>query len=407
MFLIKLYHFIFGYVIIKINGVKPERFVNMLMNLRVKFWGIQKISNDELRLKIPSRYAKENMLNQTAAKTHTEFNIISKKGIKYFIERRKYRLGIYVGVIIGVILIYISTFFIWEVKVVKSDYPNENEIIELLEQLGCKVGVLKKSIDTPAIQNKAILNSNGKITWISINIKGTVANIDVKKRPTIIDIVDQKTPVNIIAAKSGKIVYIGTYEGQQIVEPEKSVQKGALLISGAVHSINSGMRIKHASGIVLAETTRIIEIFIPLVSEKKYYTGIVINKNNLNILNKNINLYMKNTIPIEKYDKKKNTKNITLFDAVVLPVKISTTVYKEFTLKNIKIDENTAKDIAISKINCIIDSRFDSDENIVEIKSKNYEGEIKDDHFYMKCTVGCVENIAQEMPFGTNLSTEK
>ena len=71
-------------------------------------------------------------------------------------------------------------------------------------------------------------------------------------------------------------------------------------------------------------------------------------------------------------------------------------------IKNIKIDENTAKDIAISKINCIIDNRFGEDENIIEIISKNYEWEINGGYFYMICTVELTENIAKEMPFETN-----
>jgi len=157
MFFIKLYHFLFGYVVIKITGAKPERFVNMLINLHVKFWGIEKISGEILCLRIPSRYAKEFMFDEIAAKTHTEYEIIYKKGIKFFIERRKHRLGIYAGTVIGVAIIYISTFFIWEVKVVKSDYVNNGEIIELLEQLGCKPGVLKKSLDIRELQNKAVL----------------------------------------------------------------------------------------------------------------------------------------------------------------------------------------------------------------------------------------------------------
>jgi len=407
MFFIKLYHFLFGYVVLKITGAKPERFVNMLMNLRVKFWGIEKISGDILCLRIPSRYAKGFMFDEIAAKTHTECEIISKKGIRFFIERRKHRLGIYAGAFIGVLLIYISTFFVWEVKVVKSDYINNEEIIEILENLGCKPGVLKRSLDIREIQNKAVLNSNGKIVWIAVNLKGTVANVEIKKREPAASVIDRKSPVNIVASKSGKIIYIDTYDGQQVAEKENTIQKGDLLISGAVYTEKSGVRIKHASGKILAETTRIIEVFIPLVSKEKYYTGTIINKNNLNILDKNINLYIKNDIPIEKYDKIKTTENIILFNAVILPVKVTKTVYREFAYKNIKIDENTAKDIAISKINCIINSRFNNDENIAEIKSKNYEGELNDDHFYMKCSVDCIENIAKEMPFGINLITEK
>ena len=407
MFFIKFYHFIFGYVHIKIAGGKPERFINMLINMRIKFWGLKKTPDvPELRAKIPSRYAKEAVFDEIANKTHVDYKIISKKGIRFFIERRKHRLGIYTGTIIGILLIYFSTFFIWEVKIAKSDYTNDQEIIELLEKLGCKTGVLIKNLDIIEIQNRAVLNSNGKISWLAVNIKGTVANIEIKKTEPSAKIVDTKTPSNIIASKSGKIIYIDTYDGQQAAQKDNTIIKGDLLISGAVDSEMLGVIIKHASGKVLAETTRIIEIDIPLVSTEKYYTGTVINKNSLNIFGKNINLYLKNDIPAEKYVKIKNTENLTLFDAVVLPIKITTAAYIEFKEKNIKIDENTAKDIAISKINCIIDNRFGNDENIVEIKAQNFEGEIYDDHYYMKCTVGCIENIAKEMPFEANLNIE-
>ena len=413
MFLIKLYHFIFGYATLKITGIKPERFINMIMNLRIKFWGIERFSDENtngLCIKIPSRYAKEAALYEAANKTNTKCDIISKKGIRYLLERHKYRLGIYLGVVIGVTLIYISTFFIWDVKIVKSDYNNNVEVIEILEKLGCKNGAFIKNIDVKELQDRAVLNSNGKITWLAVNIKGTVAYIEIKKREPPEKINDRKTPANIIASKSGKIIYIDTYDGQQMVEKDVAVQKGDLLISGAVNSEMLGMRIKHASGKVLAETTRTIEVIIPLDSTEKIYTGNETGKISLNIFGKNINLYLKNDVSFEKYNKIKDVKNLTLFDAVVLPVKVSTSIYKEFEVKNIKIDENTAKALAISKINCIIDSEFGGDENIIEIKSKNYEGEYCNEqaqnYYYMKCTVDCVENIAEEMPFDTNIKTE-
>ena len=407
MFLIKLYHFIFGYMTIKIIGLNPEKFINILINMQSRFWGVKKISEtSDLHIKMPARFYKNEVFDEISAKTHLTYEIISKRGLRFFLERHKHRLGIYMGVIIGVALIYISTFFIWEVKVVKSDYNNNEEIIEILEKLGCKEGVLKKSLDILQLQNKAVLTSNGKITWIAINIKGTIANVEIKKREDSTKVNDYKTPVNIVASKSGKIIYIETYDGEKIAAADNSIQKGGLLISGVVNSDTLGMRIEHAAGKVLAETTRTIEIAIPLVSTGKYYTETIINKKSLSVFGKNLNLYLKNDIFIKKYDKIKETKNITLFNAIILPIKISTSIYKEFVTENIKIDEKTAKDIAISKINSIIDNRFGCDENIVEIKSRSCEREITDDYFYMKCTVECIENIAKEVPFDTNIKTE-
>ena len=410
MFFIKLYHFIFGYVTIKITGTKPERFINMLINMRIKFWGLKKIANKniaELYVKIPARYAKKSVFDNIAGKTHLEYEIILQKGVRFFIKRRKQRLGLYTGAVIGILLIYFSTFFVWEVRVAKSDYSNNDEIIELLEKLGCKTGVFKKSLDIVDIQNKAVLKSNGKILWLAVNIKGTVANIEIKKREHPTEIVDTKTPANITASKSGKIIYIDAYDGQQTAEKDNTVMKGDLLISGTVDSEMLGAVIKHASGKVLAETTRIIEVVIPLESTEKYYTENIINKNSLNIFGKNINLYLKNSVSIKKYDKTKTTENLVLFGAVVLPIKIIKVSYREFTEKNIKLNENTAKDIAISKINCIIDSRFGGDKNIADIISRNYEGEVIDEYYYMKCMVDCIENIAKEVPFEADIKDIK
>ena len=111
MFFIRFYHFIFGYITVKIIGAKPERFINMLMNMRIKFWGIEK-APDGLRVKISSRYMKKALFDEISRKTNTEYKIISQKGVRFFLERRKRRLGIYAGTVIGVLLIYFSTFLI-------------------------------------------------------------------------------------------------------------------------------------------------------------------------------------------------------------------------------------------------------------------------------------------------------
>ena len=110
---------------------------------------------------------------------------------------------------------------------------------------------------------------------------------------------------------------------------------------------------------------------------------------------------------MRKYDRIKKTENLTLFNAVVLPMKISSLSYIEFKTAEINIDEETAKKIAAAKISGIIENKFENDKNIVEIKASDYEWKTIDDYYYMKCEIECIENIAKEMPFETNIKTEK
>lgn len=410
MFFINLYNFLFGAVIIKITGDKPERFFNALINLQIKFWDVKQTQdihgNHALIFTTSSRFARELMLKKIAAQTRTQCEIIDKTGLRWFLDRHKHRLGLYSGIIAGLILIYMSTFFIWEVKITKSDYPNNIEVIELLEKLGVKNGAYIKSIKPSMIQSQAIL-SNPNISWLSVNIKGTIANVEIKYREPMIEIVDTETPANIIASKSGKIIYIDAYEGTPIVQLNDSIQKGGLMISGAIDSKVLGMRITHAAGKVLAETSRTIELKIPLKTVKKEYTGNTEIKNKLNIFGRNVNLYLSGKTSMDKYDKIKNTANVTLFDRIILPMKILSIEYLEFEERESMISEAEAEQIALAKIDEIIAEKFEGDEKIIEITDKSYEGELSGDYYYVKCVVDCIENIAEEALISTNLEIEK
>ena len=405
MFFIKLYNFIFGYVVLKINGEKPERFINMLMMLRIKFWGIEKLPdiNNELHVNIASRHvlSKEN-LNKIAQRANTSCEIIKENGLRYFLLRHKSRLGIYVGILLGAAIIYASTFFIWEVKITNSDYPNNGEIIRLLEQYGCKNGVYIPGLNISETEQKILLASN-KILWIAINIKGTVANIEVRRRDEPVKIIDKGTPTNIVASKTGKILSVEAYEGTKIAVQDATVEKGDLLISGAIESNVVGMRIKHASGKVMAETVRVIEVKIPLNIAQKEYTGAEINKNSLNILGKNVNLYLNSGNSMEMYDKIEIMEDFKLFDVIILPVKVTMVTYREFIKKSLTLDELEAKVIAMAKIDDIIEREFKD----IKIESREYEEIINDDgNYYLQCKLNCIEDIAHEVPFGSNIKTD-
>ena|GEM_PF-1486767 len=399
MFLINLYNFLFGSVIIKISGDKPERFLNALISLRIKFWDIKKIQdnhgNAALIFKTSARFAHEPTLREIAKRTRAQYNIIKKSGLRYFLERHKNRLGLYAGITAGIILIYASTFFIWEVKIIKSDYPDDTEIIELLQKLGVKNGARIKDIEPSEIQSLAIL-ANPDIAWLAVNIKGTIANIEIKYREPAVEIVDTESPANIIAAKSGKIIYFDVYEGTPVVLIDDTVQKGELMISGEIESQVLGVRITHAAGKILAETSRTIELKIPLRTARKEYTGHTVRKNKLNIFGRNVNLYLRGGTSMRKYDKIRYTENVTLFGGINLPMRIFSVDYLEFEEPEIIISEEEAEKIAYAKIEQIIAGKFDKDENIIEITGKTYEGKLAGDYYYIICLVDLIENIAQE-----------
>jgi hypothetical protein len=165
------------------------------------------------------------------------------------------------------------------------------------------------------------------------------------------------------------------------------------------------MRIKPAMGKVMAETVRVIEVKIPLYIIQKVYTGVEINKNSVNILGKNVNLYFNSRNYMDKYDKIEITDDLKLFNIIVFPMKITTIVYKEFIHNSKTIEEIDAKIVAISKIDDIIEREFKN----IKIESREYEEIISDDggDYYLQCKLECIEDIAQEVPFIANIETKK
>ena len=409
MFLIKLYNYIFGYVIIKITVDKPEKFINAIINLNIRFRDIKRIQdkhgNDALIIKIGARFAHEPALAQVAKDTRTRCEIIKRVGVRYFLERHKNRLGLYTGILTGLILIYGSTFFIWEVKIIKSDYPADHEIIEMLEKMGVKNGARIKNIEPSEIQARAIL-ARPDISWLAVNIKGTIANIEIKYREPAVEIVDTESPANIIASKSGKIIYLDVYEGTPVVLLDDTVKKGELIISGEIESQVLGVRVTHAAGKILAETSRVLEIKVPLDIIKKEYTGSVSRKNKLNIFGKSVNLYLTGRTGAEKYDRIKSSSDVSLFGRVKLPMKIMRTEYLEYKMSELSLSEAEAEQIALDKIEQIIAERFEADENIIEITGRSYEGKLVSsedgvEYFHAVSVVDLIENIAQEVAGGT------
>lgn len=85
---------------------------------------------------------------------------------------------------------------------------------------------------------------------------------------------NQETPCNIKAAFSGQILRIEVYEGTAVAKVGEAVVEGQLLISGMVEDTNKNVTlIKHASGRVVASTTRRFEVSVPLQKEVTYTVG--------------------------------------------------------------------------------------------------------------------------------------
>jgi len=129
--------------------------------------------------------------------------------------------------------------------------------LEICENEGMKIGEKKNSVDKQKIIS--VLMKNLDIQWVSINIKGMTAQIEVRETEKNI-FSDEGKPCNIVAKFSGTIITNQVFSGTPQVTKGAKVTKGDLLISSIVEYDTGELKFVEAFGnIVGVHNVKIVQ----------------------------------------------------------------------------------------------------------------------------------------------------
>lgn len=166
-----------------------------------------------------------------AAESGCEIKITGSFGVLPFVKKHRNRAFLLSGIIFTLLFIAFSGMRIWSVSVKGCDGVFESEILSESEAFGLKPGVKKSRIDVTTFQKELLEKMSDKLIWVSLNIEGMCAEIEVREvNIPQYDILGK--PCNIIADFDGVINVIRTYSGTPFVRRGDGVHKGDLLISG-------------------------------------------------------------------------------------------------------------------------------------------------------------------------------
>lgn len=270
-------------------------------------------------------------------------------GLPAQILRYKKRPGILIGVLVFVLLVKLSTMFIWDLTVEGNSSIPEEEILSTLESLGCSPGVFIPTVDYYTICTEFLL-ARQDVAWISVNMEGSIGHVVVRETHPIKRIDSLDCPANVIAERDGYVRHVTAYSGHAEVTYDMQVKKGDLLISGVVENKNGTARLVRASGIVMAETERELEVKIPLSRTVKKKNGCIYEEKTLKIFGKNIKLFINSSIPQWKYDKIETRERVILFENIELPILLCTTAYVGYDEEIIHLSENELKEAANAEL---------------------------------------------------------
>lgn len=271
MFFYILWNYIVGYVVIRVEGVSLEKFINLTITNGIYLWGIKRQNYTTLTAKISIRGFRQ--LHGISHKIRCRIRIVQKRGLPFLLFRYRHRKMLAIGLLAFVIILYGLSMFIWNVEVQGTENIDPSKIISDMEAMGVRPGVPKSSIDTMLIENQLIINMP-KLSWASLEIRGSKAILRVKESVLPPEKVDRETPSNLVASKDGIIDNIIVLDGQAVVEERQTVKRGQLLVSGIIdHPDTIGVRYVHSMGQIMARTWYEEEIELSFKEPYRKRTG--------------------------------------------------------------------------------------------------------------------------------------
>ena len=275
--MLKLIYFFRGYLIIKVSGIAPERFMNLCANRNIMLWNIQETADGYIMcITLKSFWT----IRDIVRKTSTKVVVLKRTGLPFFIPKMKKRWILFTGILLFLICFCISQMFLWQIRIAGNITLSEEDIKTCLEEQQISIHMKKSDVDTELLE-KTLRNKFSVITWVSVHISGNELHIEIKENDKLI-INDTKNEIenayDICASISGKVDYIVTRNGTPCVKKGMSVEKGDTLVHGVVEILNDDRTIKNLQ-YVAADADIILSGIIektfstPLMEEVKTYTG--------------------------------------------------------------------------------------------------------------------------------------
>lgn len=370
-----------SYLVIKVEGKNISKFLTRCHAHNIGILSSNIVSHKEMIIKIRNTDYEE----LTNIKSIYKITIISSTGFIKFKELLNKNKHFIIISAIGILFLIYLCNTIFKVSIISSNNDLNKKVQKDLESYGIKRYALKKSYDEVSkIKEKLLEKYNDEIEWMEITDIGTKYEIKIveRKKPKK---EEEKEYTNIIASKSGVIKRIYAEDGMKVVEENTYVNKGEIVISGAIMKDEEVKSFVTAKGKVYAEVWYNVNIEFPLEYTEKKYTN-----------NKKKTPYIKlgnRYISLNHY-KNFERKSIISLKNKLLPFEIGIESQREVKIINDKYTAIEAKNKAILKAKEKILQSLDDGEFITSQKTLNFYA--KDSKIVLDIFFSCYEEIGKE-----------
>lgn len=358
--IIKVLHYIFGYLTVEITGEFCERILNLFSLHKISIWNIERTS-EKIFLCLKLKDFKK--IRKIRGKTKIKIKIVDRIGVPFIVHRNRFRYGFLSGVFLFFLMIYALNLFVWRIEVTGNETVDTAEILAACEEIGLKNGIKKSKIDSYKMRDELLLCTE-KLAWASVNLEGSVVTVNVSE---IKSSADSDEICNIVADFNGVIKDIKVQKGSAAVLKGDAVQKGDLLISGVV-SVTGHTYFTNATGVVTAEVEEKIPICVPLKAVEKVACGKTYKKYSVDFFNISLPLFLgKETRYFEGVTK---VSHLELFGKQ-LPISVYTLEVSPYKPRIYQKSEEMIKNECEEGFSALLKEKGISDYQICNIDTKN------------------------------------
>ena len=330
-----------GQLRLRVEAAFPERVLNLCSGRGIPFWDL----HWENPAAFSCRACRRDLaaLRQAVERLDGTVEVLDREGVPFFLGRFRRRQALLLGLALCAGLMFFGSFFIWDFTVEGNHQVPREEILRSLERNGVEIGTFAFSLDAEDLRNHVLLEIP-ELVWITVNVSGCRASVQVRERVEPPEPVDRRTPANVVARRGGVVRKVQALSGGSAVLPGTTVEEGQLLISGVEDTGTVGSRLLAGMGSVEGRTWYRLQSRIPCEIQEKHFTGEERSRYALVLGKQRIKFFQNPSGKGQNYDKIVSRQPWT-FLGLPLPLTLLRETEQNYTLASRSLSDQEAEQL--------------------------------------------------------------
>lgn len=389
-----------GQIWVRVEAPFPERVLNLCSARGLAFWDLAWESETAFTCRLSRRDC--GRLRRALKNLDCTMTVVRGEGVPFFLGRFRRRQALVVGLTVCALWVTVGSFFIWDFTVEGNETVTEEEILRALEKNGVGLGTLGLGLDMEDLRNHILLEIP-ELCWLTVNVSGCRATVQVRERIPVPELVSKREPTNVVARRAGLVLKVQALDGVACVLPGASVTEGQLLISGVEDTETLGARVLSGMGTVEARTWYTLTAQMPLTAPIKHYTGEEKTFYSLTFGTKRIKFFSNSGMETGSYDKITTRDHLSFF-GLPLPVTLERETCRYYEAQESAIDVAAAEAAAEEALTAYLHTLVD---DWGTVSSTLCTSRQRGDVLTVTLTAECVEQIAEAVPIYTEDSGQE